>query len=125
MGKRYLIDTNVLIEYLANALPSAAHAFIADVVDDNFNISFINKIEILGHPSANKQIEEFLNHANVFTVTEELINKTIEIRLNNRTKLPDALIAATAIVNQFILLTRNTDDFKNIDNLEVKDPRNV
>jgi len=37
-------------------------------------------------------------------------------------KLPDAIIAATAIVYDLILVTRNISDFKNIDGLHVVDP---
>ena len=37
-------------------------------------------------------------------------------------KLPDAMIAATALQNGFILVTNNTKDFKNIEGLEVIDP---
>ena len=37
-------------------------------------------------------------------------------------KLADAIIAATAIFNNLKLLTRNVDDFKMIDELEVMNP---
>jgi predicted nucleic acid-binding protein len=38
----------------------------------------------------------------------------IEIRQANRIKLPDAIIAATALQNSAILVTRNTKDFKTL-----------
>jgi predicted nucleic acid-binding protein len=37
-------------------------------------------------------------------------------------KLPDAIIAATAIVNNFVLLSRNTKDFEGIEGLEIVNP---
>jgi len=37
-------------------------------------------------------------------------------------KLPDAIIAATAIFHNFTLLTRNVDDFKNISFLHILNP---
>ena len=49
MGKRYLIDTNILIEYSSNYLPIKAQNFVSKIIDEDFNISVINKIEILGH----------------------------------------------------------------------------
>jgi predicted nucleic acid-binding protein len=36
--------------------------------------------------------------------------------------LPDAIIAATALAENFVLVTRNTDDFKNIAGLELLNP---
>ena len=36
--------------------------------------------------------------------------------------LPDAIIAATALTENFILVTRNIDDFKSISTLEVFNP---
>jgi predicted nucleic acid-binding protein len=38
-------------------------------------------------------------------------DKTIEIRRMKRIKLPDAIIAATALVQNCILLSHNTTDF--------------
>ncbi|MDR1220966.1 MAG: PIN domain-containing protein [Treponema sp.] len=37
-------------------------------------------------------------------------------------KLPDAIIAATALTENFALVTRNNDDFKNIAGLELLNP---
>jgi predicted nucleic acid-binding protein len=49
--------------------------------------------------------------------------KTIHLRRTyKKLKLGDAIIAATALVHGFTLVTRNTKDFKNIEGLEVLDP---
>jgi predicted nucleic acid-binding protein len=58
----------------------------------------------------------------VFNLTEDIILKSIEIRKHYRLKLPDAIIAATAVVNDLILLTRNTSDFEKVAQLRQKDP---
>lgn len=125
MGKRFLIDSNTLIEYIGKTLPETGQIFIAGVIDNEFNISFINKIEVLGHPSAGKEITEFVNLANVFDVTNAIIDKTIEIRKVYRTKLPDALIAATVIVHDLILISRNLSDFDKISGLQVLNPYSI
>ncbi|MDQ8004032.1 MAG: hypothetical protein REI64_04465 [Pedobacter sp.] len=52
------------------------------------------------------------------------ITKTISIRKTKKIKLPDALLAATAIINDFTLLTRNVDDFVGIDDLKIENPWN-
>ena len=40
-------------------------------------------------------------------------------------KLPDAIIAATALNNDFVLVTRNEQDFINIKNIQIFNPFNV
>ena len=125
MGKRYLIDTNILIEYSSNNLPNKAQNFVSEIIDEDFNISVINKIEILSHSSAGKQIEDFIDLSKIIPLTDNVINMTIELRKSNKSKLPDAVIAATAIVNDFILLTRNIKDFEKISELKVINPHNI
>ena len=45
MGKGYLIDTNVLIEYAGDLLPEKTYSFVSGIIDEQFTISVINKIE--------------------------------------------------------------------------------
>jgi hypothetical protein len=46
MGTEYLIDTNILIEYIGDLLPEKAHSFVSGIIDKQFAISVIDKIEI-------------------------------------------------------------------------------
>ena len=55
---------------------------------------------------------------------QNVVDKTIEICKQHKIKLPDAIIAATALVNNFTLVTRNIDDFKNIAGLKTINPYN-
>jgi predicted nucleic acid-binding protein len=49
MGRqKYLIDTNVAIEYFGETLPEKALAMLDDIIDRQFFVSIINKIELLG-----------------------------------------------------------------------------
>lgn len=122
MGKRYLIDTNVIVEYLSQSLPTEISKKISSIVDQEFNISFINKIEVLVFVGASRQEQEFIGFANLYYIDDNVINRTIELRTNHKIKLPDAIIAATAISNDLILLTRNIADFKNIRQLRIQNP---
>ncbi|HTK20628.1 MAG TPA: type II toxin-antitoxin system VapC family toxin [Mucilaginibacter sp.] len=123
MGKRYLIDTNAIIEYLENKLPDTA-----SVVLDNtdIQISVISRMELLAWRKASeaqlKVLNGFINSSYVFGLNEPIILKTIETRRNYGVKLPDAIIAATALVNDCILVTRNIDDFKKITGLTCINP---
>jgi predicted nucleic acid-binding protein len=51
-----------------------------------------------------------------------VVDKTIEIRGLYRIKLPDAIIAATALINSLVLVLHNTKDFKGIESLRVVNP---
>jgi hypothetical protein len=53
------------------------------------------------------------------------LKKTIEIRKTYKTKLPDAIIAATAMVYGFTMISRNLKDFKDITGLEVVNPHDL
>lgn len=123
MAGKYLIDTNAVIDYLNNRLPSNA----ADMLDgEELEIPVITRMELLAWRNASSQqlfiLEEFIGNVVVRNFDEPVMINGIEIRKNFRIKLPDAIIAATAIVHQLALVTRNIDDFKNIPNLELINP---
>jgi predicted nucleic acid-binding protein len=123
MGNDYLVDTNSVIDYLDNKLPENAYELI-DSVDSM--LSVITRMELLSWPGADKKqttiLNEFINASEVFGLEEPIILKAIEIRKTYKTKLPDAVIAATAIVNEKSIVTRNTKDFDKIEGLEVVNP---
>ena len=49
MGTQYLIDSNAVIEFLGDMLPSSASNQLQDIVDLNtHHLSVINQIELLG-----------------------------------------------------------------------------
>ena len=48
-------------------------------------------------------------------IDREIADKVVEIRKKGHIKLPDAIIAATAMSNELFLITRNIDDFKKIE----------
>ncbi|GLU57028.1 hypothetical protein Dfri01_64890 [Dyadobacter frigoris] len=64
MGKKFLIDTNTLIDAQMQKLPESGLRFLADVINQDFTISFITYIEFLGYKNATKATEEFIALAN-------------------------------------------------------------
>jgi hypothetical protein len=58
-------------------------------------------------------------------VDSGVIDRAIAIRRLRRIKVPDAIIAATALVMDSALITSNGDDFKGVRGLRVLDPRVV
>ena len=114
---RYLIDTNIVIYYF-NGL--TADEALHDLLKESFRISVITKIEFLGwsefsaNPALYNQAKAFIRHATLYGLTEEIAEQTIQLRQQFRTKTPDAIIAATALVNGLEVVTRNTDDFSRL-----------
>ena len=122
MGKRYLLDTNTVLDYMGNKLPDNAMVTLAQVFDDEINLSVINKIELLGFAKVDQDLIDFVSYANVHPLDEEITERKIEVRQKYRIKLPDAIIAATALNHGFILFTSNTSDFNKIKGLKLLSP---
>lgn len=123
--RRYLIDTNAVIDYLACKLPDNAMSFLNRVVDDVPIISVITKMEVLGFNAPQQHyalLVDFMNDALVLDLSTQVVDTTIELRKTYKTKLPDAIIAATALTHKLTLLTRNTKDFLRIQNLQLINP---
>lgn len=129
MGKRYLIDSNVIIDYTALRLPEKGSDFVENLFDTDFLISVATKIEVLGFNDVLEKLvamEEFVNSATTLSLDELVTKQTINLRREyKKLKLGDAIIAATALVHNLIVISRNISDFKNITGLQVIDPHNL
>ena len=121
MGTQYLIDTNAVIEFLGGTIPSSGCDWLQNIIDKNLHhLSVINQIELLGFngsPTDMQLLKEFIDMTNVLPLSDMVAQKTIELRKNYKMKLPDAIIAATALVYNLTLITRNTADFRKITEL--------
>ncbi|MBU1183227.1 MAG: type II toxin-antitoxin system VapC family toxin [Proteobacteria bacterium] len=122
---RYLIDTNVWIDALSGKL--VASAFLKFSVQASWaGYSAITRLELLGYPGIKYEeelkINELLKEFTEIAVDSNIIDKAIFIRKGVRIKVPDAIIAATALEKDCSLVTRNVEDFKGIIGLDVIDP---
>lgn len=120
----YLLDTNTVIDFCNSKLPLNARNLLSGIEPI---VSVITSIELFASNKTTQQekftLEEFIKIAIVYeSLNTNIVAKTIEIRQQYKTKLPDAIIAATAIVYDLILITRNTKDFGSIEGLKVIDP---
>lgn len=124
--ENYLLDSNTIIDYLEGKMPHHALDKMDNIVNQKARISIITQMEILGWFGATENqlnlLNEFVNDAILFNLTADIITRTIIIRQQHKIKLPDAIIAATALVYEYTLLSRNTNDFKRIDELKIIDP---
>ena len=121
----FLVDSNVLIDYIAERFRPEQLLKLDAFFDAELNISIITKIETLGFnaPAAEeKKMLQFLSVANIIALTDDIAQLTIQLRKTIKLKTPDAIIAATSIIYKHTLLSRNLADFKNIPTLVVVDP---
>ncbi|MDX2001737.1 MAG: type II toxin-antitoxin system VapC family toxin [Chitinophagales bacterium] len=125
MGRRYLIDSNIIIDYAANKLPGKTLEFVEQLFLNDFLISVVVKIEVLGFNEAEEKqatLEAFLNTATSFPLDDAIAVTAIQLRKARKLKLGDAIIAATALTHNLTLLTRNINDFKPIASLDLLNP---
>ncbi len=106
-------------------MPNAGLLLLSQIMDSMPQVSVITKMEVLGYnvPADSEHLlNSFMDDVVVIGFSEEIINQTIAIRRAQKIKLPDAIIAATAIVFDLSLVTHNINDFKMISNLELLAP---
>lgn len=124
---QYLLDTNVIIDYLQFKITAVGMGFISGIIDDDVPVvSVISKMETLGFnfPTEKEQLimETFVNNSLVLPIDDRIVNTTIFIKKSKKIKLPDCIIAATALVYDYTLVTRNIPDFTGIDDLKLMNP---
>lgn len=121
----YLIDTNILIYHTQGS--QLTIDFISNlIVQQAFNISILTKIEFLGWdkhtPDGFEKCKQLVELAKIYSLDQDIANKAIELKRKINIKLADAVIAATALINNLKLITRNVDDFARVEGLTVIDP---
>ena len=128
MARSHLLDSNSIIDFIGKKLPDEQMTVMKGILRNIPNVSVISQIEVLGY-SVDEVTEnifkDFFEDSNIFHITEDVVKKTIELRKNYKIKLPDALIAATALVNNFDIISRNVKDFSRIKGLVALDPHTI
>ncbi len=116
-GTKIILDTNTLLFYLQGKLE-------IKVDINHIGISIITKIEYLVNPELGVKdihlfntLEEYIKIFYLSDKEEKIFKETIKIRKRYKLKLPDALIAATTIVNSATLLSAD-DVFAKVFNLK-------
>ena len=120
-----VFDSNILIYHLNDQLPPVVRVQVDDWIRESAFISVITRIEVLGYrhtAGSLLQAARLLATLDEVPLHEAVVQQTITLRQQHRIRLPDAVIAATALHLDFPLVTRNEQDFQNIDGLTVVNP---
>ncbi|MEO7318064.1 MAG: type II toxin-antitoxin system VapC family toxin [Chthoniobacteraceae bacterium] len=117
-----LLDANILI-YLAQPGGEKLEAEFAAMLPAT---SLIARVEALGFQRITAEergrFDQVFGWVEVLPVSDAVAEAAILLRQARRMKLGDALIAATALLYELPLVTRNVDDFKHIAGLEIVNP---
>jgi len=119
-----LLDTNILIEVLKG------NRSIVDKLlpDQQYAISAVCAMELIfgaRDKAEVKKIEKALSQLQCFHITSSISKTALELMRkyskSHGLGIPDALIAATAIIEEIPLFTLNMKDFKYINTLSLCD----
>ena len=126
MSVRWLLDSNTVIYMMQSGSTSEFIANTHRCVAEGAAVSIITRIEVLGWrghtPQSRAAAERALEKLYCIGLGEDVVKHTIAIRSQHAIKLPDAIIAASALAASLTLVTRNLRDFAGIDGLQVQDP---
>ena len=115
-GIDFLADTNFLI------FTSQGNPIVETFLDYNIGISFISEMELLGVFSISKiqksNIQKIIDQCFVIDFNLEIKKSAIQLKQKYKDKLPDAIIAATAIHYNIPFITADAD-FKIIKELDL------
>jgi len=113
---KYLLDSNIIIYHL-NGDKTATDFIRANI--NSCAISQITYVEVLSFDfddeNERAEVKAFLECLDVFDTNKAIAIQCLKNRKIRKIKIPDNFIASTAQANDLILVTRNIDDFKNLD----------
>lgn len=120
-----LVDTDILVD--ASRGEAAAIGYLAaEEAQGTINISAVTRMELLigcRDKSELRAVERFLSRFITLPLTEAISQRAVKLvadfHLSHNMRIPDALIAATALTAGLPLATKNQKHFKFIPGLKV------
>lgn len=117
-----VFDSNMII-YAADPM----HGSLRRLIEDGETVvSAISKVEVLGYHRIEAEeiaiFDEFFAFMKQIPVSDEVLDKAIELRQREKMSVCDAVVGATALLYDADLYTRNTKDFASIPGLRIVNP---
>ena len=117
-SNKVILDSNIVI-YLSQKKLSIDEVFKED---KEYCISLVTYMEILSYNFPSKEEEQFIRELlsmfKIIEITKTIAKEVIALKKKRKIKLPDAIIVATACVENAILYT-NDKQLHGIENLDV------
>jgi toxin FitB len=113
---RILLDTDVLVDHLRGHRRLIAGK-------DELHVSAVTRAELFsGRGAEEARIRRLLHPMVGLPVNDAIAVRAGRLRRDTTRRLPDALIAATALEHRLTLVTRNSRDFEGIRGLKLRVP---
>jgi predicted nucleic acid-binding protein len=108
-----LVDTDLFVDHLrgAHELRAGRHRLFYSVV---------TRAELFAGTSATEVVSRLLSAFRELPVDREVAERAGRIRRESGLRMPDALVAATAVVHGLSLATRKRRDFARVRGLRLK-----
>ena len=116
MADTVLVDSDVLVDHLRG------HRSISERAIASWAYSIVARAELFGGTDAENRVRELLAEGVELGVSREVAERAGKIKRACRIPLPDAIVAATALVNDMTLVTRNAKHFVTVPELHVEIP---
>jgi len=117
-----LLDTNILIE----AERPGGEALRRWIDEEHRSVSAASLVEVFRYQKLTvderKRFDALFASLQVLPVSADVVRKAEELRKQRKMSIGDAIIAATALVFERELITRNSKDFAGINGLAVLNP---
>lgn len=112
----FLVDTDIFVDHLRGA-----HEF--DPKTHRIHYSVITRAELFAGNTAADLVNTMLAAFAEIHIGRGVAERAGRIRRETGLRLPDALIAATAVENKLSLFTRNRSDFEQVPGLRLRSLR--
>lgn len=119
-----VIDTDILIDHLRGLILAKEYLKQKRDAKDKLMISVVTEAEIFAgkkmeESSEAKKTELLLELFEIIGVDSQIAREAGKLRRSFDCKLPDAIIAATAILHRAKLVTRNKGHFEMIPDIDI------